>query len=63
LNKESVMTDAQANSIIRHCKQVERPGLYIMVILILLSSCDAIDKLNKIEDRLHKIELELSSHQ
>lgn len=51
------MTEQQKREIISKCRRVDLTGLYIMVCIVLINSCDSEPaRLRRIEDRLKSIE-------
>ena len=51
------MTGADKKEIISTCRRVDSTGLYIMVFLCLINSCDSeTSRLRRIEERLERIE-------
>lgn len=41
--------------IIRRCRTASRPGLYIMVFVCMMSSCEALEKVRLMEKRIDDI--------
>ena len=51
------MTEADKREIISKCRRVDSTGLYVMVFIVLMNSCDSeTARLRRIEDRLKSIE-------
>ena len=51
------MTEADKREIISKCRRADRTGLYVMVFIVLMNSCDCeTARLRRIEDKLKSIE-------